>query len=98
MALFQAALVGGQMLDAASTIFIVSMGGSEGNPLMSALLGGGYVAFVLRKLALAMAVGMGAYYVSRRGSGCFLLTVALTLVAAFGGAFSNVIAIGAHFF
>lgn len=85
------------MLDAASTVFIVSLGGSERNPLMSALLGGGYVAFVLGKLALAMAVGMGAYYVSRKESGYFLLTVALALVATFSGAFTNVIAMGARF-
>ncbi len=84
------------MLDAATTIFIVLWGGSETNPVMSALLGEGYVAFVLGKLVLTMGVGVGAYFVSTRASGYFLLTAAVALVGTYIGVFSNVIAIGVH--
>jgi len=94
---FLVALVGGQMLDAVTTIFIVTMGGSEMNPVISSLLGGGYLSLVLGKLVLSLAVGAGVYSVSKTASRYFPLTVSLALTGTFFGAFSNVITIGTHF-
>jgi hypothetical protein len=87
----------GQAVDVASTVVITAGGGVETNPVMAALIGSSYAAFVTGKLALAVGAVCGAYLLYRRSPITFFAAVVILLAATYTGAFANVLTIGYHF-
>jgi hypothetical protein len=81
----------GQMLDVMTTVLIVMWGGREANPVMSALLGSGYLVFALAKVALVLAIGLASYSIFRKAPGYFALVVMVVVVVTYLGPFSNVL-------